>query len=110
MRATRGRLEAFLADEAEAGLAGREVVDKLGVFRGVPKDASDLGRTTAEIFRGLFAFAVPDLYPKLEMGSPSLGGKEAEEVLRASKRCWKSSPGPCSPPCSGNSSRSSSTG
>jgi len=27
---------------------------------------------------------VPDLYPKLEMGSPKLNGKEAEEILRAS--------------------------
>ncbi len=36
-----------------------------------------------EIFKGLFDFAVPDLYPKLEMGARSLKGSEAEEILKA---------------------------
>ncbi len=70
----RGRLRDKLA---EALASGR------GVFRGVTKDASDLGRTTTDIFRGLYEWVVPDLYPKLELGARSLTGKEAEEVLRA---------------------------
>ncbi len=54
-----------------------------GVFRGVTKDASDLGKTPAEMFKQLFDYAVPDLYPKLEMGARTLKGSEAEEVLKA---------------------------
>ncbi|MBA3474041.1 MAG: BREX system P-loop protein BrxC [Rubrobacter sp.] len=78
-RNERRRLRGTLSSKFEEAIAGGQ-----GVFRGVSKDASDLGLSTADIFRGLFDFAVPDLYPKLEMGSPKLGGKEAEEVLRAS--------------------------
>jgi hypothetical protein len=54
-----------------------------GLFRGVAKDGSDLGKSASEIFKRLFDFAVPDLYPKLEMGARSLKGTEAEEVLKA---------------------------
>ena len=78
-RNERRRLRGRLSGKFEEAIAGGR-----GVFRGVSKDASDLGRSTADIFRGLFDFAVPNLYPKLEMGSPRLSGKEAEEVLRAS--------------------------
>ncbi|HEU4784531.1 MAG TPA: BREX system P-loop protein BrxC, partial [Ktedonobacterales bacterium] len=53
-----------------------------GLFRGVSKDASDLGRSLAEVFRHFFEFAVPDLYPKLEMGARHLTGNEAEEALK----------------------------
>lgn len=72
------RLRNRLLDKFSDAIAGGQ-----GVFRGVGRDASDLGQTPSEIFRGLFDFAVPDLYPKLEMGSPKLTGKEAEEILRA---------------------------
>jgi hypothetical protein len=54
-----------------------------GIFRGVTRDASDLGKTPLEIFKQLFDYAVPDLYPKLEMGARTLKGTEAEEVLKA---------------------------
>ena len=54
-----------------------------GIFRGVVKDASDLGRTFAEMLKQLFDYAVPYLYPKLEMGARPLKGTEAEEVLKA---------------------------
>jgi hypothetical protein len=54
-----------------------------GIFRGVTKDASDLGKTPAEMFRQLFDYAVPMLFPKFEMGARTLSGKEAEEVLKA---------------------------
>src|SRR5207237_5370895 len=54
-----------------------------GLFRGVSKDAAALGKTLAEILKKLFDYAVPDLYPKLEMGVRDLKGNEAEEVLKA---------------------------
>ena len=54
-----------------------------GIFRGVTRDASDLGKTPADMFKHFFDVAVPDLYPKLEMGARALKGTEAEEVLKA---------------------------
>ena len=54
-----------------------------GFFQGVAYDASGLGHSPLEIFRGLFQRAVPELYPKLEMGTVRLRGSEAEEVLKA---------------------------
>lgn len=54
-----------------------------GIFRGVVKDASDLGKTLAEMLKQLFDYAVPYLYPKLEMGARPLKASEAEEVLKA---------------------------
>ena len=54
-----------------------------GVFRGVARDASSLGKTLSEILKKLYGHAVPDLYPKLEMGSRPLKGTEAEDFLKA---------------------------
>ncbi|MBN1318379.1 MAG: hypothetical protein JXA42_23065, partial [Anaerolineales bacterium] len=54
-----------------------------GLFQGLSKDAATLGKTTNEIFRNLFEFALPTLYPKLEMGTRPLKGTEPEEVLKA---------------------------
>jgi hypothetical protein len=54
-----------------------------GLFRGVSKDAAALGRALPEILKKFFDYAVPDLYPKLEMGVRDLRGNEAEEVLKA---------------------------
>ena len=68
------RLGEKLAEALQAGT---------GLFRGVSKDGSDLGKTISEIFKGLFDVAVPDLYPKLEIGARSLKGTEAEEILKA---------------------------
>jgi hypothetical protein len=53
-----------------------------GLFRGVQKDASALGKGLGEIFKKLFGHAVPDLYPKLQMGSRTLKGDEAEQILK----------------------------
>ena len=72
------RLEERLKERLEKALAGGR-----GFFRGVAKDGAALGTTLGEILKGLFAFAVPDLYPKLEMGARPLRGNEAEEILRA---------------------------
>jgi len=72
------RLHSRLSEKlTEALVAGT------GLFRGVSRDGSDLGKTVSEIFKGLFDIAVPDLYPKLEMGARSLKGTEAEEILKA---------------------------
>lgn len=54
-----------------------------GLFRGVSWDASSLGKALSEIFKKLYGSVVPDLYPKLEMGSRPLKGDEAEQILKA---------------------------
>lgn len=78
-RTEQRRLKGRLTEKMSAALAGGQ-----GFFHGAPRDASDLGRTPAEIFRSLFDLAVPDLYTKLPLGSAKLSGKEAEEILSAS--------------------------
>lgn len=54
-----------------------------GMFRGIQKDASALGKSFAEILKKLFGHVVPDLYPKLHMGSRAIKGDEAEQILKA---------------------------
>ena len=54
-----------------------------GFFRGVSKDGAALGKTMSEILKALFDYAVPDLYPRLELGARPLKGDEAEEILKA---------------------------
>src|SRR5213080_4610922 len=53
-----------------------------GMFRGVQKDASALGKGLSEILKKLFGQVVPYLYPKLQMGSRPLKGDEAEHILK----------------------------
>lgn len=53
-----------------------------GMFRGVQRDASTLGKGLSEILKKLFGQCVPDLYPKLQMGSRHLKGDEAEVILK----------------------------
>ncbi len=54
-----------------------------GMFRGVQKDASALGKGLSEILKKLLGQVVPDLYPKLQMASRPLKGDEAEQILKA---------------------------
>jgi hypothetical protein len=54
-----------------------------GMFRGVARDASSLGKGLGEILKRFYGQAIPDLYPKLELGSCPLKGSEAEEFLKA---------------------------
>ncbi|NLY01510.1 MAG: BREX system P-loop protein BrxC [Rhodopirellula sp.] len=54
-----------------------------GMFRGVAHEAASLGRTLSEIVRKLLDQVVPDLYPKLEMGSRPLRGDEPDLLLKA---------------------------
>ena len=73
-RRLRNRLVRKFSDAIAAGQ---------GFFQGVAYDASNLGQSPVEIFRSLFGRTVPDLYPKLEMGTVRLRGSEAEEILKA---------------------------
>jgi len=54
-----------------------------GMFRGVAKDASSLGKNLGEIIKKFLEQIVPDLYPKLEMGSRPLHGDEPDVFLKA---------------------------
>ena len=53
------------------------------MFRGVARDASSLGKNLGEIIKKLLDQVVPDLYPKLEMGSRPLRGDEPDIFLKA---------------------------
>jgi len=53
-----------------------------GMFRGVQKDASALGKGLGEILKKLFGQVVPDLYPKLQMGSRSMDKDDPERLLK----------------------------
>ncbi len=53
-----------------------------GFFRGLRQDAGDLGKDLASMIRALAERAIPELYPKLEMGSREVDGSEAEEFLK----------------------------
>ena len=54
-----------------------------GMFRGVARDASSLGKNLGEIVKKFLEQVVRDLYPKLEMGSRSLKGDEPDVFLKA---------------------------
>jgi hypothetical protein len=54
-----------------------------GFFRGVEKDGSALGRTLPDVIQGMLSYAVPSLFPKIEMGVRPLKGDEAEKLLTA---------------------------
>jgi len=54
-----------------------------GVFQGVARDGTVLGKTFAEMMRAQLNQVVPVLYPKLAIGARSVKGTEAEEVLKA---------------------------
>jgi hypothetical protein len=72
---------ACLQDEKHAALGYQaRLRDKLveamergtGLFRGVARDASSLGKGLGEILKKLYGHVVPDLYAKLELGSRPL--------------------------------------
>ena len=54
-----------------------------GFHNGNAKPGPDLGKIASEILKGMLDFAVPKLYPKLDMGIYSLKGTEADEILKA---------------------------
>ena len=49
--------------------------------RGLKFEAGDLGADLSAMIRGLCAKAVPDLYPKVQMGSRQMSGDEPEEFI-----------------------------
>ncbi len=69
-----GRLRDKLVEAMERGT---------GMFRGVARDASSLGKGLGDVIKKFYGQAIPDLYPKLELGSRPLKGTEAEEFLKA---------------------------
>lgn len=54
-----------------------------GMFRGVARDASSLGKSLSEIIKKFLEQIVPDLYPKLQMGSRPLHGDEPDVFVKA---------------------------
>ena len=75
---------AVLKYESRLGDKLTEAMERgTGLFRGVARDASSLGKNLGEILKKLHGHAVPDLYAKLEMGSRPLKGTEAEDFLKA---------------------------
>lgn len=54
-----------------------------GIFLGVAREASSLGKSLGEIIKKLLEQVVPDLYPKLEMGARPLHGDEPDVFLKA---------------------------
>ena len=54
-----------------------------GLFRGVQKDAAALGKGLSDILKKLFSQVVPDLYPKLPLGSRPMDKDDPEQLLKA---------------------------
>lgn len=77
------KTEAMRLEEHLKRLLESELASGRGFFRGISKAGADMGNTLNEILKALFDFAVPDLYPKLEMGARPLKGTAAEEILKA---------------------------
>lgn len=73
----RDRLNAQLLSSLEKNLESG-----VGFFRGLRSEAGDLGQHLSEMIKALADKAIPDLYPKLEMGSREVDGSEAEEFLK----------------------------
>ena len=67
------RLRSKMGDALEQGTA---------LFRGVSWGGADLGKSLGEIVKKLMAKAVPDLYPKLEMGARPIDKGHAELLLK----------------------------
>ena len=77
-RSQRDRLNAQLTSSLEKDLVEHGV----GFFRGLRSEAGDLGKDLPAMIRALAEKAIPDLYPKLEMGAREVDGSEAEEFLK----------------------------
>ena len=71
-------LERRLRSKIEEALAAGQ-----GMFRGVQRDATDLGKSMGEIMSRLVEGALPALYPKIDIGMYRLSGSEAVDLLKA---------------------------
>ncbi len=72
------RIKSRLSDKISEAL-----VQGTGIFDGKKRDSSSFGTTLSAIFRGFFEYAVPELFPKFELGAVKLKGDEAAKVLKA---------------------------
>ena len=72
------RFRSRLSDKISEAL-----VQGTGVFDGRKKDSSSFGNSLSVIFKGFFEYAVPELFPKFEMGAVKLKGDEAAKILKA---------------------------
>lgn len=77
------KLEVLRLAARQKDLLTSALITGQGFFCGVGKDGSVLGKTLPEILKTFFDYAVPALYPKLEMGARPIKGNEAEEILKA---------------------------
>jgi hypothetical protein len=73
-----GRLELTLKN-----LIVQAIKKGTGLFDGVSKPGAELGNTASESLRAMLEYAVPRLYPNLEMGTRPIKGTEADEILKA---------------------------
>jgi hypothetical protein len=73
----RDRLNAQLLSNLEKNLEAG-----VGFFQSLRFEAGDLGKDLPAMIRALAERAIPELYPKLEMGSREVDGSEAEEFLK----------------------------
>jgi hypothetical protein len=76
-RSQRERLNAQLISSLEKNLE-----TGVGFFRALKSEAGDLGKDLPAMIRALVEKAIPELYPKLEMGVREVDGSEAEEFLK----------------------------
>lgn len=76
-RSERDRLSAQLVASLE-----QDLQRGAGFFRGRRHEAGDLGNDLAAMFRTLAEKAIPELYPKLDLGAAELEGREPEEFLK----------------------------
>ncbi|MCI0601822.1 BREX system P-loop protein BrxC [bacterium] len=60
----------------------RSVQQGTGFFRGIKLEAGDLGKDLGEIARNLLMRAIPDMYPKLELGNRHLDGDEVDRIFK----------------------------
>jgi hypothetical protein len=74
----KARLEGLLRQKSSEAIG-----EGTAIFRGVVRDASDLGDSPEAIFRALFEENVPVLYPMLMYFNISLKGGEVEQLLKA---------------------------
>jgi tRNA uridine 5-carbamoylmethylation protein Kti12 len=77
------KLETGRRETALRGLIVNALQNGTGFFDGVSKLGAELGKSASESLRAMLGYAVPLLYPKLQMGTRPIKGNEADEILKA---------------------------
>jgi hypothetical protein len=65
------------------GLITQAIRKGTGFFEGVSKLGLELGKSAPESLRAMLNYSVPQLYPKIDLGTRPIKGTEAEEILKA---------------------------